>query len=62
MLTRIGTLSQLARRQEGLPNSPSLYRTRRSIDEEADLVIWLLEQHTADALAALQAPPSSSLA
>jgi GAF domain-containing protein len=53
LLTRIGTLTQLARWEES-PDSLAGQAYQRSIDEEAELVIWLLERHTADALAALQ--------
>ncbi|MCB2409578.1 GAF domain-containing protein [Hymenobacter lucidus] len=53
LLTRIGTLTQLARWEES-PNTSDGQAYQRSIDEEAEVVIWLLEQHTADALAALR--------
>ncbi|UOQ74901.1 GAF domain-containing protein [Hymenobacter cellulosilyticus] len=55
LLTRIGTLTKLARGEAGA-NSPAGPASQHSIDEEAEVVIWLLEQHTADALAALRPP------
>ena len=54
LLTRIGTLTKLAR-WEASPDTSAGQAYQRSIDEEAELVIWLLEQHTVDALAALRA-------
>jgi GAF domain-containing protein len=54
MLTRIGTLTELAQWEEA-PDTPARQAYQRSIAEETDQIIGLLEQHTTDAIAALQA-------